>query len=1826
MVKQRLALVSLIAGCLFVGLIVLNADSSRLNGPAVIGQPVPADLNVSPHGSLPGRAVAKSNLDETLPVFDTGPFTAINPDADGFAAGEPDPGKGKITEEQLDEASAELIKAAAEAVYQAELAATNGTDNPGDAAITADEPQLSAEEQAAQAEDELREEARSALDRMALGFSLSAAEKDRLSPYIESEAERGRSGGLDNVGGPDASNYYFMDNVAPDTATYNWIELRGDPGATWINDWSSGFDDTYSIALRPIGFDFPFYGVNQTSFRVSTNGVVQFTTTGTSLSNACLPTTLYSGPAIFPFWDDLHLQRSIPSGVDVVGYKNFGTYTVIEFDSIGFFSSSCVTPLKFQVILYNDGKIKLQYNMLDVPAACLNSATIGIQSNGVAGSAALNYVCNATGIQPTTGRAIWFFQNVFANEFRTTSIASPAGYYATNTVVPVTARFTNVGSTTQSAPVKYSFNGGPVVTETSASLAQNAFEDRTFGTSITTPVTPGVYTITVWTDLATDAVRGNDTLRSTITVGGGDCADAILLSGVGPDSLLFNNCGTGDTSPGQPCGASGQDMVFSINVPNGSQLVVWQRADNTILGRHTLRWGGACPGDNFVDCSTTESRRMRFVNRTGSTQTAWVTVGNTTAPGTCGNLGVGWQLTTCNPTSTPLIEGFETTLATPIFPDCWGMANGGTGTAIWENYATNPRTGTRSASILGTAAGNDDWLFSPGVSLTGGLTYVVDFWWRGASTTTPESLEVKAGTVNTPSGMTLNVFAMDTIKRTVYVQKISNFTPPTTGTYYFGWHNMTMRSTGRTYIDDVQIYPSGACSAPVVTVNAAIGQDSTALVANVVGGSGGPPEYQWFTGLGCLEPNRIVGARSQTYYAPTTGTYSCRAWIIDSLNCASCDSAYATVIDCSLPTALPYFEGFESTSGSAFPTCWTVRDYNADARTWVTTTLNPRTGVRATYCTYSSSGNPPNDWLFTPRFALTAGTNYLLDFWWREYLVSTLYYDSIEVLLTTAPNNSSTVAVIVPAFRAPSSTYTNTVQIFSPPTTGNFYIAFRYHGGDNDGGVVIDDIALAVGGTCTAPTVSVADSSGIGTVTMFCNAVGGSGGALQYQWYTGQTCTPANRIVGATSSTYNTTVNGDFACLAWRYDSLLCSGCDWGTATVTAAPPGYDCSNPIVLTTASEDSANYNNCNMGHNNPGQSCGNSINDMVFRMAVPNGYTASIYQYFNDFDSRHSLRWGGACPGDNLVGCIDDPDYTQYTWMNCTGSTQNVYFVVGYYSTSILCGNFRLRWSLAPTALCPDVNCTPTVTETEPNNGCGVDNTFNTIVCGSVIRGAITATPTVRDVDVYELTLTQPQNLVITATSEFDALVEVRTATAPGACPDVLLQSINSNGNCAGESRTLYQVPAGVVRIAMTSPFVETCGPQNYCMTVQCQPSSPEPGETCISPYILTPPAANDSVVATGTTTGRIADCVDSCEYASSAPDVFFSLTLTSCRRITMKLEDTGSSGDMHISVYDGAAQCCVNAIMCNDDRGNFATLTFETPAQRPLYIFASFVGGELPAGTYLIRVSRYGSATTGNYRLVVFDNGACPACVITCQPQDVIEATENRYDQTFYLSDPNGGCNSTPPVFGAVNCSQTVCGVGFTYQRRGVSSNSRDTDWYQFTTAQRGFVRLTINAGFPASIAVIDVTNCATPVILFGTTADACVETLIGDTLNAGTYAMTVLPTSFVGNPMPTRYRATLYCQPPCSEPTDMTAYLVNADGGPIANDIQLRWFSQAGFPGTYKIYVNNTLESFPGGAGWTVLTGNIPPNLTPPYATTYNHLNVTPTAARKYYLVVGECN
>jgi len=82
------------------------------------------------------------------------------------------------------------------------------------------------------------------------------------------------------------------------------------------------------------------------------------------------------------------------------------------------------------------------------------------------------------------------------------------------------------------------------------------------------------------------------------------------------------------------------------------------------------------------------------------------------------------------------------------------------------------------------------------------------------------------------------------------------------------------------------------------------------------------------------------------------------------------------------------------------------------------------------------------------------------------------------------------------------------------------------------------------------------------------------------------------------------------------------------------------------------------------------CGHSQGgENVFFIDLMSGQTLEIKTIQSSFDTVHSLRWGGGCPGHSLADesqvCADDSDGHSAKWTNTHEFTERVYYVVDAY---------------------------------------------------------------------------------------------------------------------------------------------------------------------------------------------------------------------------------------------------------------------------------------------------------------------------------------------------------------------------------------------------------------------------------------------------------------------------------------------------------------------------------------------------------------------------------
>lgn len=179
--------------------------------------------------------------------------------------------------------------------------------------------------------------------------------------------------------------YAFRDSDHPSGPTYDWIDIS--TVGTKITSWSGSGAPTDNGGSESIaiGFNFPFYGTNQTTLRVSTEGFLIFGSWVDAPSNApVLPSLSAPQNMIAIYWDDLDLRSSFDeSAQGKVYFLQIDPDTfIVQFEGVYQYSST-PTPgderLTCQAILKSSGEIILHYKSVPTTTHYL----VGIQDENL---------------------------------------------------------------------------------------------------------------------------------------------------------------------------------------------------------------------------------------------------------------------------------------------------------------------------------------------------------------------------------------------------------------------------------------------------------------------------------------------------------------------------------------------------------------------------------------------------------------------------------------------------------------------------------------------------------------------------------------------------------------------------------------------------------------------------------------------------------------------------------------------------------------------------------------------------------------------------------------------------------------------------------------------------------------------------------------------------------------------------------------------------------------------------------------------------------------------------------------------------------------------------------------------------------------------------------------------------------------------------------------------------------------------------------------------------------------------------------------------------
>ncbi len=582
----------------------------------------------------------------------------------------------------------------------------------------------------------------------------------------------------------------------------------------------------------------------------------------------------------------------------------------------------------------------------------------------------------------------------------------------------------------------------------------------------------------------------------------------------------------------------------------------------------------------------------------------------------------------------------------------------------------------------------------------------------------------------------------------------------------------------------------------------------------------------------------------------------------------------------------------------------------------------------------------------------------------------------------------------------------------------------------------------------------------------------------------------------------------------------------------TILTTGDDCSDPIVITVTDPNAdlpvtlANQYTC-ARLNSYSSTCLGSYDggeDIIFRLDLAVGATLDFTCDFKATTYTGFLV-DDACPPDPSA-CLG----------KVTSYSGGVKAITGL---TLAAGSYYIMADTWPTPNCiPDFDLTISAAAPPPaNDDCANAEAVGEVtdLAWSTVTASVSGLGTcMTSADIwYYYTATADGNAVVSLCgSAFDT----KLAAYSGAdCASLVEIACNDDAPCVSASfQSEIEIPGVTIG---SSYWIQVGGYSNNVGS----------GILNISVYTPPPAPANDDcanaeaivgpypVSGTGTTIGATLDCPGMLDwnavwYTIDLPYASNDITITYC----------GTTEELY-----QAGVVIMNDCLCDD-------YTLSTYAWDPTGCASGYSMtlnfSDVPMGVWYWPALANNSAYDGiDFEYTVNVTEVVP-CVVTCPDGSTPEGEEDCYDE--YVDVTNGGCNSTPAVWGAATCGETICGTAGTYLFGG--SNYRDTDWYLMTLASTQIVTITGEAEFPLLMFLIDLgpagDECNGYVISASGSGDECTPVTVSSLMPAGQIAVWVGPSVFTGVPCGSDYYVSITCEDPPPPPTNDLC----ADAIPVA--------------------------------------------------------------------------
>jgi hypothetical protein len=687
---------------------------------------------------------------------------------------------------------------------------------------------------------------------------------------------------------------------------------------------------------------------------------------------------------------------------------------------------------------------------------------------------------------------------------------------------------------------------------------------------------------------------------------------------------------------------------------------------------------------------------------------------------------------------------------------------------------------------------------------------------------------------------------------------------------------------------------------------------------------------------------------------------------------------------------IPYLMPISGVTTPAIPLCTSVQDIGSLPNTWISAgAASFGSTINAAYTmpvmTYVYNGtNPANDWLFTNGLNLTAGTSYTLKFKYSNDL-GTTYPEAMKVAYGSSKNAAAMTNPLADYPVISGTTTNNASIIFTPATTGVYYIGFHAYSAADQDVLILDDVEVIITPSCPPPS-----SVTVGSVTTTTASISWTGAGANILEYgptgftpgTGVTAGAGGTVINPASSPQ--VITGLIPSTNYEvYVRQNCTGAGSGystNSTVTAfttasLPPANDaCANATTLVCNAAAIAGTTIGSIAETSPG--CGSDFG--VWYSFLGDGSTVTITST-TTFDHSIAL-YTGTCSALVQKSCTDNSSGTETnTFTSVNGTTYYVY-IAHWDATSLTTGTFNIGISCISCAA-PSAVSTNAITSNSANVSWTGSGTY---------------------ILEYGLTGFTPG----TSAAAGSGGTIINMATSPQAI----------TGLIASTGYTVY------IRQNCTTAGNGFSTNSTVAFTTLALPPSNDAATGAI-PLIIGAGCTTNPYDNTNATQSA-GEPYPSCEQSAGFVGMWYSFVAPASGSVKISCDGTGTLGDTRMALFSAtnvADYTTFNIIACDDDNG------IVTSARSLFYAV-----GLTPGSTYYIDVDLYSSfSTKGTYCVTVdeLNSSMISTIAIDCASDQGVNGLNATYTGWSSMVDATGNLSAnvklTAGTATSISCSKTI---------------------------------------------------------------------------------------------------------------------------------------------------------------------------------------------------------